>query len=112
MGLKRGSSSTLALRDVADNMKAFQDLNGVFLEIRLALVDRHGAPDFRLNVLAHDASVGIGDLPPLGSVNLSCSGLNLVSLEAALIHGLYLMDFELAAREMRGKDSGASLPAR
>jgi len=102
---KQGSSSTLALRDVADNLKAFEDLNKVKLEMRLTLVDRHGRPDFRLNVLAHQLGVEIGDQPPLASVNLSCSGLHLVSLEAALIHGLYLMDFELGVQEMLGKVS-------
>jgi hypothetical protein len=38
----------------------------------------------------------------LASVSLTCLGTNMTSLAAVVIHGLYLLDAQIAKQEMAG----------
>jgi len=96
----RGTSNGADWRDVAGNLVAFEAINGVRLEIRVATTDYHGRADLSVEVVAHDRKVEIGAAPSLGSVRLTCSAMRLKSLEGALIHALYLLDSQLAEHEL------------
>jgi len=85
------------------NIVAFETMNQVRLELRLSVVDRRGRADIVIAALAHDRSREIGEVPPLGSVSVSCLGSRLRSLDAALIHALYQLDSNIAEREQAGK---------
>jgi hypothetical protein len=78
------------------NMVAFEAMNNVRIEVRMSVGDHHGRSDLLIAALAHPRNVEIGEVPPLASVSLSCLGSHLKSLEAALIHALYLLDGQLA----------------
>jgi len=70
------------------------------VEVRLSVVDRDGRADLMIAALAHDRAVEIGEVPPLASASVTCSGTRLTKLEAALIHALYMLDGQLAKNEL------------
>lgn len=82
------------------NIVAFEAINNVWVDLRMVVGDHRGGADIQITATAMPRGVAIGDQPPLGSVNVSCSGTRLKSLEAALIHTMYLLDGQLAAHEM------------
>lgn len=86
--------------DVAMVVSAFEAINNLQVEVRLSVADRHGAADVVIVALASRRDVPIGEAPPLASVQLSCSDSNLTTLDAAIIHALYLLDSRLAKNEM------------
>ena len=100
MGSRDGWSTGLGTVDVMMNIVAFEILNSVRLEIRLSVVDRHGRADLAIAALAHDRAVEIGEAPPLASASVTCLGTRLTTLEAALIHALYMLDGQLAKNEL------------
>lgn len=79
------------------NLVAFEAINQVRLEIRMSTTDDHGRADLRVLVAAHPVGVEIGDQNSLGSVSVTCSATRLRTMEAALIHALYLLDAQLAS---------------
>jgi hypothetical protein len=103
----RSTSAGADWRDVAGNLVAFEAINGVRLEIRISTADYHGRADLRVVVVAHPADGQTGEVTPSGSVSVTCSGTRLRTMEGALIHALYLMDGQLAATELLGKDETA-----
>lgn len=102
MGSKKFSQEGIMMVDVAMNMTAFEVMNDVKVELRLSTVARHGRSDIQLTGVAHSRAGEIGELPPLASVSVTCLATNLTSTDAALIHVLYLLDGQLAEREMLG----------
>lgn len=100
MGRNDRWSSGIDLTDVAMNVVAFETMNRVKIEVRLSVEDRDGRADFRIAALAHDRKIPIGEAPPLASVSVSCLGTRLTSLEAALIHALYMLDGQLVSNEI------------
>jgi len=104
---KQGYSATLGWKDVAGNLVAFEAINGVRLEVRISTADYRGLADLTIVAIAHSRKAEIGDLPPLASVTLSILGSRLVSLEGALIHALYMLDGQLAERELSAEENGA-----
>ncbi len=100
MGLRDVWSSGIDLPEVLMNLLAFEEMNQVQIEIRLSSGSSGGLRDLMMTLVAHDKKTEIGEAPPLASVSLSCSGLRLRSLEAALIHGLYSLDGQLGRQEL------------
>jgi hypothetical protein len=96
---RQGYSASLEVMDVAANIVAFEAINKVRLELRLSVVDRRGQADVVVVALAHSRETEIGEVPPLASVNVSCLGTRLRTMEACLIHALYQLDSKLAAGE-------------
>lgn len=86
------------------NLVAFEAINHVRLEIRMMTADYHGRADLTILVLAHPVETLIGERPSLDSVSVKCSGTRLRTMEAALIHALYLLDAQLASQEMAGSE--------
>jgi len=102
----RGSSNGVDWRDVAGNIVAFEAINGVRVELRITTTNHHGRADLWIALLAHPADREIGEVAPLASVSLSTSATRLRSLEAAIIHGLYLLDGKLASNEFERIKNG------
>jgi hypothetical protein len=100
---REGSRSGVELVDVAMNIVAFETMNNVRMTVLLTVVDRHGRADIQLLLTAYDRKHSGAEVKPSVSVNVSCLGTNLRSLEAALIHGLYTLDGKLASIEIAGE---------
>jgi len=94
--------SGIDLVDVAMNIVAFETMNQVKLEMRLSVGDRQGRACVLIEAQAHSRNPENGEAPPLASVNVNCLALNLRSLDAALIHALYLLDGKLADEQIGG----------
>jgi hypothetical protein len=88
--------------DVLMSMVAFERINNVRLEIRLSSTETRGKADLQIMCAAHAVGVEIGEAPSLASVSVTCLATNLKSLDAALIHALYLLDGKLASNELGG----------
>jgi len=86
--------------DVVGNLMAFEAMNNVRLELRLASMLRHGKPDLAVTALAFPKLEESMEQPHLALVRLTCSALNLRTLDAALIHALYLLDGQIASNEL------------
>lgn len=80
-------------------MLAFEAMNKVRLEVRISRVDDGPASDLAVAVLAHSLEAEIGGLPPLASVSVRCSALNLRTVDAAILAAMYRLDFQLAEHE-------------
>lgn len=108
MGLRHHSLQMTEVADVRDMLEAFEEHNGVKLEMRLELVSKQNGPDIVIAGLAHQAGVPIGEAPPLASVSVTCSGMNLKHLAGALTHVMYALDFQLALNEMDPKRNASA----
>jgi len=97
LALRHGSLSGGDWTDVAANLIAFEAINNVRLEIRMATGDHKGAADLLLTALAFPRVTEQPAVPPLGSASATCSGTNRKSLEGALIQLLYQLDAKLAS---------------
>lgn len=93
------------LLDIVSLITAFESINRIKLEIRMGRSDTSRLPDLAVTLVANDISSQVGEAPPLASASLTCLGTNLSSLSAVLIHGLYLLDAQLARLEMGGKET-------
>ena len=82
------------------NMVAFEAINGVRLEVRASTGDHRGRADLLVTVIAHDRKVEIGEAPSLASVKLTASATRLRTMEALLIHALYVLDSQLVDVEL------------
>lgn len=91
--------------DVRDILIAFEEQNRVKMLFTMALVWENGVPDVAVEMSAHNADVGIGEAPSLGSVRLKCSAMNLKHVSGVLIHALYALDFQLALNELGTADN-------
>jgi hypothetical protein len=84
-------------------MLAFETMNKVRLEVRISRVDVGERSDLGIAMLAHPQGVEIGDQPPLASVSVRCSAMNLKTLDAAVLAALYRLDFQLALNELESE---------
>lgn len=100
MATRHYSSQMSEVGDVTDLLVGFEQHNKVRLEVRLGLTNREKNASILVNLLAHRPDTEIGDLPPLGSVSVTCSDLNLRRLMDVLTHALYALDFKLVLNEM------------
>ena len=75
---------------------AFESINNLQIEIRLSREEEGEKSEMLCVVVAHPRGQPIGEVPPLASVSVKCSALNLRTLESAVIHALYLLDSKLA----------------
>lgn len=78
---------------------AFEKINQVRVNVRLGCVEHKGMTDLEMIAEAW-ALPGIQqEVKLLGSVSVRCSTINLKSMDAALIHVLYILDGKLAEEE-------------
>ena len=99
MASSRGTSNGADWRDVTGNIVAFEAINGVQVVVSLTTADYHGRADLLLQLTAFNPDPTLSEAVALGSVSLTTSSLRLRTLEAALIHGLYMLDGVLAKGE-------------
>jgi hypothetical protein len=92
------------IADVRDLLVGFEEQNRIVLELRASLVWKDQGPDVLIFAACHRSQEAIGDQPPLASVNVRCSAMNLRTWNAALTHVLYALDFQLALNEMRSEE--------
>jgi hypothetical protein len=95
----RDTRNSADVKDVISVMSAFEEQNKVFIEMRMGLKLDAKEPDLVLHLAAHQLPSEIGVLPALASVSVTCSAMNKATLEACLIHALYVLDFQLALSE-------------
>lgn len=86
--------------DIAFMIAAFQAMNKVIVAITLTAMDSDGAADMRLTATAHQLATVDPEAPILVSVSKSFLGMNIRTLEAAVIQLLYQLDFALAEKEL------------
>jgi hypothetical protein len=100
---KHFSLNMSELGDVTDLLHAFEQQNNVKLHCRFGVELVSKNPTIGLTMLAY--GVGHSDTvqPPLASVSVICSALNLKTWNAALTHALYALDFQLALNEFESK---------
>jgi len=80
-------------------IEVFENTNRVKIEIRLGILRTTKSHDLGMTLVAHEEGKEIGDQPSLASVSVTCSAMNQATLEACLIHALYVLDFQIALAE-------------
>jgi hypothetical protein len=90
------------LVDIVSLITAFEAINKIKLELRMSRSMESRLPDLALTLVAWDAETGDPAVSTLASVSLTCLGTNMTSLAAVVIHGLYLLDAQIAKQEMAG----------
>lgn len=99
MASRHFSLEMTEVADVRDMLMAFEQHNSVKLELRVSVQSLNGRPDVVIAGIAHESAEAIGVAPPLASVSVRCSAMNLKHLAAALTHVMYALDFQLALNE-------------
>ncbi len=87
---------------MAGNIEAFEAINKVKIELRMSTKRTRGVGDLVIMVAAHSQAIEIGEAPSLASVSVTCSATGLKTIEAALIHALYLLDARLEGNALAG----------
>lgn len=88
------------LADFRDLLIGFETQNSAQIELRVSLIWRDGVPDVAIAGIVHPKGDLLGVAPPLASVSVRCSAMNLRHWGAALTHALYALDFQLAFNEL------------
>jgi hypothetical protein len=102
----RGTYSSPDIQDVAVNLLAFEEINRCQIIISLTVVGEPADRQMSIGAVARELESVSSDQPVLASVSAICSGMNVRSLEGALIHILYTLDGEIASREMHFGKNG------
>jgi hypothetical protein len=100
----RDTRNSADVRDVISVMSAFQEQNQVRIEMRLELKTDVKGQDIVMYLAAHERGKEFGEAPSLASVSVTCLAMNKASMEACLIHALYVLDFQLALHEWGSAD--------
>lgn len=103
MALRNGSSQTIGLVDVATNIVGFEVINGVRIVLTMTVGDLRGQATVMIGARAEERAPESPDPKVLGSVSVNTLATNLLTLDAALIHVLYMLDGEIARRAMLEK---------
>lgn len=108
MASSRPSSATVEWADVAFQVVAFEAMNQVKIVLTLTVEDNRGKADVTIGAAAHRRSPAGVEAAPLALVSVICSATRLRTLEAAVIHTLYILDGKLAEEEFeRAKNQSA-----
>lgn len=99
MAVSRISSNRADLSDVTVTLAAFEKINQVRVQIELSCLESRGMTDLNMRATAWSLESIEQEARPLGYANVTFSATNLRSLDAALIHLLYLLDGRLAEQE-------------
>ena len=104
MASRHHSLDMSELMDVMDVVRAFDLHNGTKTFFRFNVGKVGKSPELFLTAECWTAEAETVEVPPLASVNVKCSGLNLKSWNAVLTHVLYALDFRLACNELGYKE--------
>lgn len=99
MASRHSSLEMTEIADVRELMAAFEETNKVRVEVRWNIARRVRGSDLLVTMVAHQEGTEIGVVPPLASVSVKCSAMNLKTWNAVHTHCLYALDFQLALNE-------------
>ena len=100
MASNRLSSSIVGVRDVGFLIAAFEEVNRCSICVSISLKKGGKATDLEGAVTAYTWPSADADPAVLAYVNRSVSQLGCVTMEGVIIHLLYLMDAEMARKEL------------
>lgn len=104
MASSRFSSNSPDLQDVTVTIAAFEKINEVRVNVRLGCIEHKGHTDLEMIAEAWSLPGLQQEVKLLGCVSVRCSTINLKSMDAALIHVLYLLDGKLDEAEFAAVD--------
>ena len=81
-------------------MVAFEGINNVKIHLMISAEDNQGKGDMRVTAAAHRRAPEGVVAELLGSASVICSATRFRSLEAVVIHALYILDGQLARQEL------------
>jgi len=100
LGSKNGYLAKSDEVDLPFMMVAFESMNNVRLAVTIMACDTDGVADLQLSMVALPRMVADGEVTPLASANRRYSAMNLKTLYSALIQLMYVLDFQLAEKEL------------
>lgn len=102
LGSKLGYSANLGVAELVELVEAFERHNSVSIGIRSYLTTAGGKRDLQWVASAYDGKEGSPGRKVLAYASVRCLEKRLLSMEAVLLHLLYMLDFQLAEHEMTG----------
>lgn len=102
MAQRHHSLDLSEMGDVTDMLLGFEEHNHCRIAFRFGLVHSGKTPTVAIDGEAWTEFLGEPGAQLSASVNVKCSDLNLRTWNAALIHVLYALDFQLALNEFEG----------
>jgi hypothetical protein len=98
--------------DVIYVMLAFESINRVKLIVEMERIDKGPAGDLQIKLTATPCDTEAQVPRPSVCTNVTCSAMNLRTIESALTAALYRLDFLIAEQEFeRAKNPSAQHPA-
>lgn len=97
MASSRNSSNSPDWKDVATAIHSFQESESVSVAVTLTATEGRKGIVMCVTAVATLADAKYGEAKKLASASVTCSDTNLRSLEGAILHCLYALDFQLAA---------------
>lgn len=94
------SANGRGIVEVWSLMHAFEEINLVKLEVAFTCEEVRGRPELVGKITAWEKRSGEVDRTILGSRSVTCSDINLQTIESAAIHLMYMMDAYLASCEL------------
>lgn len=102
MASSRDTSNSPDWRDLASIIDSFEKQDQVTVTITLSVEVLEGVPEMFVELNTGISLTADAELAPSGCVRLKCSATNRKTLEAAILAGLYQLDFQLACNEYDG----------
>jgi hypothetical protein len=102
LGLKKGSSETLGLLDVAATLEAFETINACRIWLKMTILPRRGNSLIAMEATAERPGTPAAEAQHLVSVSLTFSPSEYQSLDAAAFRLLYMLDGRLADQGLSG----------
>ena len=100
MAQSRGSSNNPDLYDISAVMAAFEEVNQVRITLSIQTRQMGRVGDIQIGAMASDNRSDNPEANTLASVNATFLATGRKTLDAAVIHVLYLLDGKLASNEM------------
>ena len=97
MASSRDSSNSPDWKDIAEAIHSFQMSEELVVTLHLHAEQGKKGVELCVTAMASALDQSSTALPPLVSASAKCSTIGLKSLEGALLHVLYALDFQLAA---------------
>jgi|SRR5215208_1641140 len=96
----RGSLNSPDWQDISTIIRTFEGTEQVDITVELTHTMVMGASALLVAAKAYSNKKGEQAAQPLASASATCSATGLRTLEAAVIHVLYVLDFQIAVAEL------------
>lgn len=97
------SANGRGIVEVGYLIRAFEEMSKLKVETTLSMEEHKGQWEMMARASAYPLGMPCVEAFALASVSVKCSALNLQTVEAVLIHVMYMLDGKLARDEMRGE---------